>query len=40
MTTVQGRLMFTLFALLAEFERDIIRERTKARLTAAGSKSS
>ena len=29
-TTAQGRLMFNLFASLAEFERDIIRERTKA----------
>jgi DNA invertase Pin-like site-specific DNA recombinase len=27
--------MFNLFASLAEFERDIIRERTKAGLTAA-----
>lgn len=34
-TTAQGRLMFNLFASLAEFERDIIRERTKAGLTAA-----
>ena len=34
-TTAQGRLMFNLFASLAEFERDIIRERTKAELTAA-----
>ncbi|MEJ7664912.1 MAG: recombinase family protein [Hymenobacter sp.] len=29
-TTAQGRLMFNLFASLAEFERDIIRERTQA----------
>lgn len=34
-TTPQGRLVFTLFAALAEFERDVIRERTKAGLTAA-----
>jgi DNA invertase Pin-like site-specific DNA recombinase len=34
-TMAQGRLMFNLFASLAEFERDIIRERTKAGLTAA-----
>ena len=34
-TTAQGRLMFNLFASLAEFECDIIRERTKAGLTAA-----
>ena len=33
--TAQGRLMFNLFASLAEFERDIIRERTRAGLTAA-----
>jgi len=34
-TTPQGRLVFTLFAALAEFEREVIRERTKAGLTAA-----
>ncbi|GGF28225.1 recombinase family protein [Hymenobacter cavernae] len=34
-TTAQGRLMFNLFASLAEFERDLIRERTNAGLTAA-----
>ncbi|MBC6992219.1 recombinase family protein [Hymenobacter sp. BT491] len=34
-TTAQGRLMFNLFASLAEFERDLIRERTHAGLTAA-----
>lgn len=34
-TTAQGRLVFNLFASLAEFERDMIRERTKASLTAA-----
>ncbi len=35
-TTAQGRLMFNLFASLAEFERDIIRERTKAGLRLLG----
>ncbi|QRR00114.1 recombinase family protein [Dyadobacter sandarakinus] len=34
-TTAQGRLIFNIFASLAEFERDIIRERTKAGLNAA-----
>lgn len=34
-TTAQGRLVFNLFASLAEFERDMIRERTKAGLVAA-----
>ena len=34
-TTAQGRLMFNLFALLAEFERGIIRKCTKAGPTAA-----
>lgn len=34
-TTPQGQLAFDLFASLAEFERDIIRERTKAGLEAA-----
>ena len=34
-TTSHGRLTFNLFAALAEFERDIIRERTNAGLTAA-----
>jgi DNA invertase Pin-like site-specific DNA recombinase len=34
-TTAQGRLSFNLFACLAEFERDIIRERTQAGLSAA-----
>ncbi|WP_262697183.1 recombinase family protein [Fibrisoma montanum] len=34
-TTTQGRLVFNLFASLAEFERDLIRERTKAGLAAA-----
>ncbi|MGH7122248.1 MAG: recombinase family protein [Acetobacteraceae bacterium] len=34
-TTSHGRLTFNLFASLAEFERDVIRERTQAGLTAA-----
>jgi DNA invertase Pin-like site-specific DNA recombinase len=34
-TTPQGRLIFNLFASLAEFERDLIRERTQAGLMAA-----
>lgn len=34
-TTAQGRLTFNLFASLAEFERDLIRERTRAGLNAA-----
>ncbi len=34
-TTAQGRPVFNLFASLAEFERDMIRERTKAGLAAA-----
>ena len=34
-TTAQGRLMFNLFASLAEFERELIRERTQAGLSAA-----
>lgn len=34
-STAQGRLFLNLFASLAEFERDIIRERTKAGLAAA-----
>jgi DNA invertase Pin-like site-specific DNA recombinase len=34
-TTAQGRLVFNIFASLAEFEREIIRERTLAGLTAA-----
>jgi DNA invertase Pin-like site-specific DNA recombinase len=34
-TTSQGRLVFNLFASLAEFERDLIRERTQAGLAAA-----
>jgi DNA invertase Pin-like site-specific DNA recombinase len=34
-TTSGGKLIFHIFASLAEFERDLIRERTKAGLTAA-----
>ena len=34
-TTAQGRLVFNIFASLAEFEREIIRERTNAGLVAA-----
>jgi DNA invertase Pin-like site-specific DNA recombinase len=34
-TTAQGRLVFNIFASLAEFERDLIRERTQAGLSAA-----
>jgi DNA invertase Pin-like site-specific DNA recombinase len=34
-TTPGGRLMFHVFAALSEFERDLIRERTHAGLTAA-----
>lgn len=34
-STSGGKLVFHLFAALAEFERDVIRERTQAGLTAA-----
>ena len=34
-TTSQGRFVFNIFASLAEFERDIIRERTRSGLNAA-----
>ena len=34
-TTPQGKLTFHLFAAIAEFERDLIRERTKAGLESA-----
>ena len=34
-TTAQGKLIFGIFAALAEFERDLIAERTKAGLDAA-----
>lgn len=34
-STAQGRLIFNIFASLAEFERDLIRERTRAGLVSA-----
>lgn len=34
-TSAQGRLVFTIFASLAEFERELILERTQAGLKAA-----
>lgn len=34
-TSAQGRLVFNLFAALAEFERELIRERTQAGLASA-----
>lgn len=34
-TTAQGRLVFRIFASLAEFEREVIRERTNAGLRSA-----
>lgn len=34
-TTAQGRFTFSIFASLAEFEREIIRERTRAGLASA-----
>lgn len=34
-TTAQGKLVFGIFAVLAELERDLIRERTQAGLIAA-----
>ena len=34
-TTATGRLVFHIFAALAEFERNLIRERTQAGLAAA-----
>lgn len=34
-TTAQGRLVFNIFSSLAEFERELIRERTNAGLKAA-----
>jgi DNA invertase Pin-like site-specific DNA recombinase len=37
-TSAQGRLVFNIFASLAEFERELIRERTQAGLAAAGAR--
>lgn len=37
-STPQGRLMFNMFAIFAEFERELIGERTKAGLVAARAK--
>src|SRR3546814_5343609 len=37
-TTANGRLIFGIFAALAEFERELIVERTKAGLAAARSR--
>ncbi|EIE9938037.1 TPA: recombinase family protein [Kluyvera ascorbata] len=37
-TTRNGKLLFNLFATLAEFERDLIRERTKAGLANASAR--
>ena len=37
-TNAGGRLIFTVFSAIAEFERDIIRERTRAGLDAARSR--
>jgi len=34
-STAQGRMVFGIFASLAEFERELIRERTQAGLTSA-----
>src|SRR3954449_3803770 len=34
-TTPNGKLMFSIFASLAEYERELIRERTKAGMRAA-----
>ncbi len=37
-TTIQGKLMLNIFASLAEFEKDLIRERTMAGLKSARSR--
>lgn len=37
-TTIQGKFMFNIFASLAEFEKDLIRERTMAGLKSARSR--
>jgi Site-specific recombinases, DNA invertase Pin homologs len=39
-TTAQGKLMFTIFAGLSQFERDLISERTKEGLKSARSRGS
>jgi DNA invertase Pin-like site-specific DNA recombinase len=37
-TTASGKLMLTIMAVLAEFERDLIRERVKSGLAAANAR--
>jgi DNA invertase Pin-like site-specific DNA recombinase len=37
-TTLGGQLIFHVFGALAQFERDLIRERTRAGLSAAASR--
>src|SRR3954447_20838103 len=37
-TTLGGRLIFHVFGALGQFERDLIRERTRAGLTAAAAR--
>lgn len=37
-STAQGRMVFGIFATLAEFERELIRERTQAGLKSARSR--
>ncbi len=37
-TTPGGKLVFHVFGALAEFERDLVRERTQAGLSAAGAR--
>lgn len=39
-TTPQGRMIFHVFAMIAQFERDLIAERTKAGLEAARARGS
>ncbi|MBA7572515.1 DNA-invertase hin [subsurface metagenome] len=38
-TTIHGQLIFNIFASFAEFERELISERTQAGLAAARAKS-